>query len=438
MANGSKLTLKDVKHVPDIRLNLLSVAKLCDEGYNNLFSRDTWKLTKGSMVVARGMKCSTLYIEHAKIIKDVHVVESTEKVELWHKRLCHMSEKDMVELSKRSVLSDMRNPHLKKCDSCFVEKKNKASFNIHSPRRPEILDLVHTHLCGPMKTRTVGGSAYFLTFVDDHSRKTWVYTLKSKSGVLSVFKKFKASVENETGKKLKCIRTNNGGDYLRKLEAYCRENWIRYQRSLHWNGVAERMSKTLVERFECLLSQTELPESFWGEALSTVVHVLNLSPCVSLQHEVPEMIWSGKNVSYDHLRVFGCKASVENQQCVFIGYGLDGVGYRFYDPVMKKLIRCCEAEFIEDQRLKDIDRVRGDDPTHDDDRESCHGIEMQSDVEANAHVKTTQERKPMKRYTVEELVVTSDVETLALVEDADDKIIETCGIVVGMTTDCPT
>src|SRR6266487_6490033 len=91
MANGSKLTLKDVKHVPDIRLNLLSVAKLCDEGYNNLFSRDTWKLTKGSMVVARGRKCSTLYVADAKIIKNVHAIKSTEKVELWHKRLCHMS-----------------------------------------------------------------------------------------------------------------------------------------------------------------------------------------------------------------------------------------------------------------------------------------------------------------------------------------------------------
>jgi len=59
--------------------------------------------------------------------------------------------------------------------------------------------------------------------------------------------------------------------------------------------------------------------------------------------------------------------------CVFLGYGLDGVGYRLYDLVMKKLIRCCEAEFIEDQRLKDIDKVNVDDPTHDEDRENCHG-----------------------------------------------------------------
>ncbi|MCI44631.1 gag-pol polyprotein, partial [Trifolium medium] len=77
--------------------------------------------------------------------------------------------------------------------------------------------------------------------------------------------------ECETGKKLKCIRTDTGGDYLKKLEAYFRENWIRYQSSPQFNGVDERMSKTLVERVKCLLSQAEFPESFWGEALSTVV-----------------------------------------------------------------------------------------------------------------------------------------------------------------------
>jgi len=66
----------------------------------------------------------------------------------------------------------MSNPHLKKCVHCLVEKKCKVSFEIHSSRRLEILDLVHCHLCGPMKTRTIGGRAYFLSFVDDYSRKT--------------------------------------------------------------------------------------------------------------------------------------------------------------------------------------------------------------------------------------------------------------------------
>jgi hypothetical protein len=66
------------------------------------------------MIVAKSRKCSTLYVAHAKIVKDVQAIESTEKVELWHKGLCHMSVKDMVELSERNVLSDMRNAHLTK------------------------------------------------------------------------------------------------------------------------------------------------------------------------------------------------------------------------------------------------------------------------------------------------------------------------------------
>jgi hypothetical protein len=158
----------------------------------------------------------------------VHTVESAEKVELWHKRLCHVSEKYMVELSKWSVFSNMKNLNLKKSDSCFVEKNNKASFKIHSPRRPKKFDLVHSHLCGPMKTSSVGEGKciFFFMFIDDHSRKTWVYILKIKNGVLSAFKKFKAFVECETEKKLKYIRTDNAGYYLRKLEAYCKEKWI--------------------------------------------------------------------------------------------------------------------------------------------------------------------------------------------------------------------
>jgi len=94
MSNGSRLILKHVKHVPDVLLNLLSVSKLSDENYNNSFSGDSWKLTKGSMVVGRGTKHSTLYITHTKIVKDVvHVAEYVDGIDLWHKRLCHMSEK---------------------------------------------------------------------------------------------------------------------------------------------------------------------------------------------------------------------------------------------------------------------------------------------------------------------------------------------------------
>jgi len=68
------------------------------------------------------------------------------------------------------------------------------------------------------------------------------------------------------------------------------------------------MNRTLIEKVRCMLSEAKLPKHFWGETLYTVVHVINLSLVVALNNEVPNKIWSNKNVKYDHSRVFGCKA----------------------------------------------------------------------------------------------------------------------------------
>ena len=97
-----------MKHVPDVRLNILYVGNLCDENYNNSFSGDNWKLTKGFMVVGKGTKHSTFYITQAKIVKNVvHAAEFVDGIDLWHKRLCHMSEKGTSSLVRKNVLSDV-------------------------------------------------------------------------------------------------------------------------------------------------------------------------------------------------------------------------------------------------------------------------------------------------------------------------------------------
>jgi len=75
-----------------------------------------------------------------------------------------------------------------------------------------------------MRTKTFGGGLYFVTFIDDHSRKIWVYVLKTKDQVLGVFKQFQVSVERETGKKLKC--DDNGGEYCGPFDEYCRQQGI--------------------------------------------------------------------------------------------------------------------------------------------------------------------------------------------------------------------
>ena len=377
--NGTKLVLRNVRHVPDIRLNLISVERLDDEGYCNTFCNGQWKLTKGSLVMARGKKYTKLYMIHANLSQDdVNAVENDNTVELWHKRLGHMSEKSMTCLAKKNVLPGLDQVHLKKCVDCLAGKQNRVSFKSSPPSRKEnVLDLIHSDLCGPLP-KSLGGAKYFVTFIDDHSRKTWVYLLKTKDQVLEVFKQFLSLVERQTGKKLKCIRTDNGGEYTGPFHAYCKKHGIRHQttppKTPQLNGLAERMNRTLMERVRCILSHAKLPNIFWGEAILAVAHVLNLSPCVPLQQDTPERVWSRKDVSYDHLRVFGCKAfvhvpkdersklDVKTRQCVFIGYGQDELGYRFYDSIQKKLIRSRDAVFVEDQTIEDIEKAQKDVP----------------------------------------------------------------------------
>ena len=150
----------------------------------------------------------------AKLSKPIINVfrKKLDKVELWHKSLGHINEKGLTILAQKKQLLGMKNTHLEKCSHCLAGKRNRASFHSSPPtRKSSILDLVHLDLCGPMKTRSLGGTLYFMFFTDDHSRKICVYILKSKDQVLDVFKQFQELFERQTRKKLKCIKTDNRG-----------------------------------------------------------------------------------------------------------------------------------------------------------------------------------------------------------------------------------
>ncbi|GJX68527.1 retrovirus-related pol polyprotein from transposon TNT 1-94 [Tanacetum coccineum] len=144
-----------------------------------------------------GKRESKLYMTHPKISKSiVNAIDNDDMTELWHKRLGHMSEKGMSILSKKNVLSIVHDINLKKCSYCLARKQTRRAFKSrHSFRTKNIHDLVHFDVCGPMKTKTLGGCSYFVTFIDDHSRKVWVYTLKTKDQVLDVLKQVRSSDE---------------------------------------------------------------------------------------------------------------------------------------------------------------------------------------------------------------------------------------------------
>ena len=368
---GCELLLKNMRHVSDMRLNLISVGKLDDEGYESYFGRQRWKLTKGSLVMARGKKTNSLYTTEAKVqINSTNVMEKEVPIELWHKRLGHMSEKGLQRLARQDLLPGMKGAHLQNCVDCIHGKQHRVAFRSSIPsRKPNILDLVHTDVC-TMQTKSLGGALYFVTFIDDCSRKLWAFGLKTKDQVLEVFKELHTKVERETGRQLKSVRADNGGEYRGPFEEYCRKFGIRLEKTVpktpQHNGVAERMNRTICERIRCMLSNAKLPNSFWGEAMRTAVDLINLSPSVPLNGDIPQRVWTGKDISYQHLKVFGCRAFVhvprdertkldgKSKECIFLGYAREEFGYRLWDPVDKKIIRSRDVIFFEDQTIEDI------------------------------------------------------------------------------------
>ena len=128
-----------MKRVPDVQLNLLFIGKLRDKNYNTSFSGYSCKVTKGFMVVGRGIKHFTLYITQAKIVKNVvHAAEFVDEIDLWHKRLCHMSKKGMFSLIRKNALSDVGKANLQKSSRCFVGNQNRVSFKSHLPSKKSV------------------------------------------------------------------------------------------------------------------------------------------------------------------------------------------------------------------------------------------------------------------------------------------------------------
>jgi transposase InsO family protein len=173
--------------------------------------------------------------------------------------------------------------HEEVCRGCALGKNIKKPFPSSENRSKGILDLIHSDVCGPMTVKSLGGYLYYVTFIDDFSRKPWLYLLKTKDEVFSKIQEFKAEVDNLADKKIKTIISDNGGEYTSKeLLSFCKEVGIRRElivpHNPQLNGVVERNNRTIEELVKVMMNDQNLSMFLWGEAVMIVVYVQNRSP----------------------------------------------------------------------------------------------------------------------------------------------------------------
>lgn len=282
-------------------------------------------------------------------------------------RFGHLGFSGLKLLSKTKMVDGL--PEIKEpdnlCEACVKGKQHRQSFPVGKSwraRRP--LEIVHTDIAGPFDIPSLGGNRYYLTFIDDFSRKSWVYIIKEKAEALDKFKEFKALAEKQSGQYLKVLRSDRGGEYTSNLfKSFCRAHGINHQLTMAYtpqqNGVAERKNRTILDMARSMVKAKHMPRTFWAEAVLCAVYLLNRCPTKSVRNKTPNEAWSGSKPSVGHLRIFGCiayahvpdqkrkKLDDKGEKCIFTGYDKRSKAYRLYNPLTKKLIISRDVEFDE-------------------------------------------------------------------------------------------
>ncbi|KAJ4704922.1 Retrovirus-related Pol polyprotein from transposon TNT 1-94 [Melia azedarach] len=231
--DGKFCTLNNVRHVPLLTKNLISLSMLDNKGFSFQGEGRVLHVCKGSNVVLKGVKRGTLYFLQGSTLSSSVAVASSEidkdnMTKLWHMRLGHMSARGMQILSKRDLLCGHKIKDLEFCEHCIFGKLHRSKFPKAIHRTKGTLDYIHSDCWGPSRVESLGGHRYFVSMIDDFSRMTWVFIMKHKSEAFKNFRQWKALVENQTGKKIKRLRTDNGLEFCwSEFDEFCYRDGVK-------------------------------------------------------------------------------------------------------------------------------------------------------------------------------------------------------------------
>ncbi|WVY93108.1 hypothetical protein V8G54_032196 [Vigna mungo] len=327
----NNFTLDYVLVVPYLEYNLLSDIK----------TRQTigYGVKQGRLYYLDLVSKDSRKLESALTVKSSTKQKEETKIWLWHRHLGHASFSYLKKLFP--LLFAKIDISVFHCDVCEQAK----SHHFYSKRI----------------------SRCFVTFINDCTRMTWLWLMKSKGEVNLIFQKFYKMIETQYNAKVQVLRSDNGGEYQSlDLKRYLEVHGIIHQTTCpntpQQNGVAERKNRHLLEVVRSLLLEAHMPLSYWGEALTMETYVINRIPSSSNEFQTPLQTLLNKVVALGSTdlppRVFGCVAFVHIQKnpnkltpralrCVFLGYAIHQKGYRCYHPPTKRMLISMDVVFHE-------------------------------------------------------------------------------------------
>ncbi|KAJ0787642.1 putative RNA-directed DNA polymerase [Helianthus annuus] len=279
----------------------------------------------------------------------------------WHSRLGHPCDVVMSRLSFLHLANKNVDKH---CTACNVSKSTRLPFHAIISHSTVPLHVIHCDIWGPSPVVSRTGYRYFITFIDDFSRFTWIYPLTHRSQAIDSFRHFKPLVENLFSCTIKYLQCDGAPELIHgPMAKFLSDSGVGYRISCPYtpqqNGVAERKNRHLSEVARALLFHAHLPKRFWYDAYATAAFLINRLPSQILHHSSPYEVIFGSRPDYSILRTFGClcypflgdtredKLSPKSIPCIFVGYAPSHLGYLCYDPHSSRTYTSRHVRFYE-------------------------------------------------------------------------------------------
>jgi transposase InsO family protein len=348
------IELLSVLHVPGFPFNLLSISKIikalnCSISFYP--SVCIFQDLKTRRMIGMGHEVGGLYYldltSTSSQALQLSTSTSTSALQ-WHCRLGHPSL-----ASLKHQVPHLRHESSVPCEACQLSKHHRVPFPSRVVRRVSSpFELIHFDVWGPINLES-NKFHYFVTFVDDFSRMTWLFLMKNHSELFSIFQVFRNMIKTQFAQKIHVLRSDNVKEYTsNSFASYLSEKGIIHQTSCahtpQQNGVAERKNRHLLEVARCLLFHMHVPKQFWSDAVLTACYLINRMPSLVLDGVSPHSLLYPSTPPFPlPLKVFGCICYVHNlgpgydkldpraTKCVFLGYSTTQKGYRCYSPVSR-------------------------------------------------------------------------------------------------------
>ncbi|KAJ9560455.1 hypothetical protein OSB04_005615 [Centaurea solstitialis] len=342
---GGKLTLEDVYYVDQLKYNPMSVSQVCDKKFFTLFSDTECMILSPKFVVDESLV----------------LLRTPRKDNVYCLDLNGMPSEVVNCLGLPSKEFTLDN----NCVACLKDKQHKASHkskSINTISAP--LQILHMDLFGPTNVMSIGKKSYCLVIIDDYSRFTWVFFLRTKDETSGLIKPFVKRIGNQVNLRVKVIRSDNGTEFKNAdLNSFCEEKGIERQfsapRTLQQNGVTERRNRTLIEAARTMLADSKLPITFWAEAVNTACYVQNRVHVVKSKGKTPYELFKNKKPFIGFFVPFGCPCTILNTKThlgkfeskaddgFFVGYSTQSKAVRVFNAISRTIEESDNVKFNE-------------------------------------------------------------------------------------------